>query len=127
MSIASTASPFSHTRHKLAALAAALAGPLAWFVHLVAGYALTSWECAGHGRLVLHLLSIVCLLATAAGCRLAWIQWGEFGREWPSSSEEAVVGRIRLMGVIGVLAGLLFAWIICTQWIAIAFLDPCPP
>jgi hypothetical protein len=32
---------------------------------------------------------------------------------------------MRLMGVLGVLGGLLFAWIICAQWIAVAILDPC--
>jgi hypothetical protein len=38
-----------------------------------------------------------------------------------------VYGRARLMGVLGVLLDLLFAWIVCAQWIAVATLDPCPP
>ncbi len=127
MSTGSSASAIAERRQKLGAWAGGLAGPVAWFVQLVGVYALADRMCTTHGRILLHMFSIVCLLVTGAGCFLAWRLWGEAGGQWPSESDPPVEGRIRLMGALGVMAGVLFAWLICTLWIAIALLDPCPP
>lgn len=120
------ASPSEDNRGDPAAWLACLAGPLAWFVQLVGVYALTMRACSVHGRLLLHLVSLLCLLMAMGGSGLAWARWGEFGRGWPESLDAAAIGRMRLLGAVGALGGLLFAWIICVQWVAVVVLDPCP-
>ena len=72
------------------------AGPLARFLHLAGIYALTHRARLVHGRLALHVVSVVRPLIAAAGVVRAWLGWGEFGREWPSSLDAAAVGRMRL-------------------------------
>ena len=48
---------------------------------------------------LLHLGSLLCLLAAAGGGVLGWRDWRRVGG-WPGGSEEVAVGRTRLMGVL---------------------------
>jgi hypothetical protein len=103
--------------------AGCLTGPVAWFVQLEVAYALAAVFGVG-SRPFLHVLSMVCLLATAYGCWIAWREWGKAGRAWSSPADEGLTARVRLMGALGVLTCLLSAALILAQWIAIVFLDP---
>jgi hypothetical protein len=100
-----------------------LAGPVAWAVQLQAVYALAAWACDGGPAWPLHLASLACLLAAGGGAALSWRDWKAVGG-WPGASEAAAVGRTRLLTVLGMMTGVLFALVILAQWIAVIVL-PC--
>lgn len=100
-----------------------LAGPVAWAVQLLTVFTLTAWRCDGGPAWVLHLASLVCLLAAAGGGYLAWRDWRTVGG-WPGGSDEVTAGRTRLMAVLGMMTGALFAVVILAQWVAVIVL-PC--
>lgn len=100
-----------------------LAGPVAWAVQLQVVYAMAAWACDGGPGWPLHLASLFCLLAAAGGVYLSWRDWRTVGG-WPGASEEVALGRTRLMAVLGMMSGTLFAIVILAQWVAVMIL-PC--
>ncbi len=94
-----------------------LTGPVAWSVQLTLAYALSSWTCDGDTLAPLHVASLLCLAAAAAGGVAAWRWWRSLGG-WPSDHDEAAAGRTRLMLLLGVMTGTLFSLVIVAQWLA---------
>lgn len=115
----------SETRLNAVLWAGVLAGPVAWLVHLQTVYVLAVWACGGRGRAALHLVTLLCLAVTAAGIASAWRRWRSVG-EWPSDWGHGRESRVRMLSVLGLLAGTLFALALVAQWFAVLLLDPCP-
>lgn len=107
------------------AWAAALAGPLAWFLNLEAVYALTPLACASGSRAGLHFTTFGCLAIAAMGAGLAWFNWVWAARSNPSDAEEGWEARVGFLSLLGLGSAALFTLLILAQWIAILVLDPC--
>jgi hypothetical protein len=113
--------------HYPVAWGAFLAGPVAWCVNLECSYALAPHACAVRDHLLLHLSTLACLGAAAAGGGLAWLIWGWHGRETPTEAEAGPGSGAHFLSVLGLVFDPFFALLIVSQWLAIAMLDPCPP
>jgi len=102
-----------------------LAAPVAWAVGFQAVYALTLNSCVGASRALLLLLNVACI---AVGGVALWLSLRNLRQAggWPTSQDEATVGRSRLMAAVGVLTAGLFMLAMIAQAIAVLFLDPCP-
>src|SRR4051812_30869108 len=87
-----------------------LGGPVAWLVHFQAVYALAMPACAAGDGLALQLVTALCVAASGGAAWLAWRNW-RVVRGWPSSSDAGAEARVRLMAVVGVMAGALFTLI----------------
>jgi hypothetical protein len=105
--------------------AAILAGPVAWSVQLQTVYAASAWVCDGGPSAFLHLASLLALAAAAAGAYTSYRAWGTVGG-WPSPIDDSHAGRLRLMSVLGMFTGGLFAAAIVAQWLAAILLPVCP-
>lgn len=99
--------------------------PVAWAVQMLTVYTLAPWSCAHGPLLPLHVVSALSLLIAASGSLLAWRSWRAVGG-WPSSADEATLGRTRLMTLLGAMTGTLFSLVISAQWLAVFLLEPCP-
>jgi hypothetical protein len=62
-------------------------GPLVWFISLEADFALA--PLAPGIKTVLILISVVCLIITAAGAYSGWVQW----RDWKTGEQAAQPGQ----------------------------------
>src|SRR4051812_8930910 len=109
-------------RHALGLWVGLLGGPVAWFVQLNLGYALSWWAC-GFGRPLLpaHLATAACLAGAVVSGVIAARYWRAV-RGWPSGSEAGALGRTRVMAVVGVMTGALFSVAIVAEWCAILLL-----
>ena len=100
---------------------ALLAGPVAWAVQLQGVFALSAWATEGGGFALLHAVSALCLLAALGGGFLAWRAWRTAGG-WPGGTEAPDAARVRYLGVLGTMTGVLFACVIVAQWVAVVML-----
>jgi hypothetical protein len=106
--------------------AGALAGPLAFFLHLQLDYVYVPWTCEQGGRWLLHLVALLAVALTAAGTWLSWRTLDRAGREWPEHQYAGgSVARSRFVAGLGVAMGALFLLVMLAQWIPIWILDPC--
>src|SRR4051794_816891 len=109
------------------AWAAALAGPIAWFMDLEIIYALATHACTVGSRLSLHLATIGCLGAVVLAGATARVNWGYAGRRNPSDTDHGPEVQIAFLSLLGLMTASLFGVVIIAQWIAVITLDPCPP
>jgi amino acid transporter len=126
-------------RHRVSLVEAAfsvLAGPLAWFVQLCAGYALATWPCFPEDHRTLipqsgYLWSFPLMVALLiAGVLVALgafaVSWRTYARTRDEAGGdhqhliEVGVGRTRFLALWGMLLGAGFA--VATSLTAIAFL-----
>jgi hypothetical protein len=121
---AETQQYFLQTRGILALGSGFFVGPFSFLLHLQLNYMLVSWACATGRSFVLHLVTLGTVLLTAGAAILAWRNWQETGREWPSDSG-GVVSRSRFLAVLGLLLSVLFLLTIIAQWMATLVLSPC--
>lgn len=101
-----------------------LAGPLAWLMQLSTNYALVEHVCSTGNEFLLHGISGVAVLATAAGAWLAWGVWKRTGSSWPGE-EGGTIGRSRFMAASGLVFSAFFAVLILGQTIPTLMLGPC--
>jgi hypothetical protein len=94
-----------------------LSGPVIWFIHFVAVYALAEFGCRSNFnnltfvtpetmRLVMVVLTVVSIIAVAAGGLLAYRAWGNVRN--PVSKESAYEARFHFLLVLGMLFSALF-------------------
>ena len=105
--------------------AAALAGPEAWAVQLLAVYALAAPASEGMSEAPLHLVTLLGFVAAVGGAAVAHLGWRTV-RGWPSGGDEIDTGRTRFMAVVGQLTGALFALVIVAHWFAVLMLPARP-
>ncbi|HEY9198854.1 MAG TPA: hypothetical protein VIR60_05755 [Gammaproteobacteria bacterium] len=95
------------------------AAPLAWALHLGAGYALADWVCVHDTRWLLYALTLTALLLAAAGILVS----GRNGRR--AAGESSPAAPLRFLGYGGQRLGLLFFVVIAVQSIPIALVERC--
>jgi hypothetical protein len=78
-----------------------LAGPLAFLVIQLVGYAMVHWACASDTRFAILLVFLAALLVTLAGGITAWRMWHRTGAEWDDTAG-GVSGRSRFMAIGGI-------------------------
>lgn len=121
-----TASAYDSESRRADALRLALgwfAAPLAWALHLGAGYALAGWVCDHGTRWALHALTAVCLLIAAAGIAANGYR-GERAAAQPADSA-AAHGAARFLRDSGRLLGVLFFVLIAVESIPILLAGYC--
>jgi hypothetical protein len=99
-----------------------LGGPLAWFAHLQANYALVSWACAHGHRFVLLLVPLAALVICVLAALAAW-------QAWPGSTqwrgEPHGIEGARMMSLVGAITSATFALVVIASAIPPFFLRPC--
>lgn len=113
------------SRWRLAALwFGFLAGPAAWFAHLMIGYIVGAYLCQADATWALHLFTLGAVAVCAVSGVVSWRLWRETGsvRE-PEGG--GVLGRTRFMALSGVVLSALFALIVVTAGLSNVFLEPC--
>ncbi len=103
---------------------AVLVGPVIWFAHQLANFALAPWACVLGWKPALYVISVVCLAIAAASGLLAHSQWQQLGR---ASAGEAggSVPRARALAAGGMALSAMFFLVILAQGIAEAILGAC--
>jgi hypothetical protein len=102
-----------------------LAPPLAMLTNVSLGYALVSWSCAAHHRVILHAeIALLVLLSVAAGF-VAHREWKRFGGGGEADDSGGPAARARFLGAMGIGSSILFTLILLGQWLANVYLAPC--
>lgn len=99
------------------------AGPVAWALNQLAGYALVKPACRGDAVATLVILAAAALLLTAAGAAVSWshavkLRQARLDGERPED-------RSLMLAVSGVALNALLAVLIITSATAPVFLSPC--
>jgi uncharacterized protein YacL len=100
-----------------------LLAPVAFLVNLELGYALVRHACRTDSLLAVHAVHLGCLLLALVGVLIAY-RTRRSADELVSAGDERAV-RTRFMGGLGVTVGLLFAFVILSQWVPGFVLSPC--
>ncbi|MGE5178317.1 MAG: hypothetical protein ACM3PF_04400 [Bacteroidota bacterium] len=98
-----------------------LAGPVAWAVQLPLVYTLAVWSCDRVGFAWLHVVSILCLVAAGLGAWVSSVNLRSLAEPGQASPDAR-----RLMSLLGVMTGALFAIVVLCSWYAVFLLSPCP-
>ena len=94
--------------------------PVAWFLHLCIGYAISSLACGKTGALVaLHIITAFFLAGALFGTWVALQQWRGL-KEEAGGAIENVRGRSPFLAVSALLLSALFTAIIVLAWLAFA-------
>ena len=104
--------------------AGVLLGPLVVLTQLTVNYALVLWVC-GTGQIwVLHSVSLLALLMTAATGFVAASNWFQLAA---SASEDSggPIPRSRFMAILGTLLSLLMSLVIIAMWVPVFLYGPC--
>lgn len=103
------------------------AGPAAWALQILIGYALATQSCLAGNKLSLYILFAAVTLITVASAFLAYRNWREYARGRQSLTDlEAQVGSREWFSLAGALLSTMFLLPILMTGIAIIFLSPCP-
>jgi hypothetical protein len=95
-----------------------------FFAHLQIGYVLVPWACTTHQDIWVHVVGVVSVLLSIAGCVAAWRAWMSGGRNVPGDHGGAIA-RTRMLGAVGLGMGVLFTLILFAQWVAVFFIGVC--
>jgi len=96
--------------------------PLAWLVQLQANYALAPWVCSGGTRIVLIVILLAALVATAVAGLSAWRSWPGPGR--PVGEPHGVEGG-RLLAILGVAMSASFLVVLLSGFVPTLLSRPC--
>jgi hypothetical protein len=100
-----------------------IGGPLAWGISTQLNYALSPWLCDTSVPVV-ELIATVLVILSLAGALLSWRALRHL-RDGPGIDAPTSYAPHRMIALVGVAAGLLFALIIAMQGTAALFLDGC--
>jgi hypothetical protein len=101
-----------------------LAGPMAWALDLSISYAIVKWTCSSQHTVVLHAITIVAMLLTAAG---AWASTIALRRGPADAVDDAArpADRAKFMALLGLTSCALFALAIIASVVPRVALDAC--
>ena len=101
-----------------------LAAPVAWALDLTISYAIVKWTCGSQHTFVLHLMTAMTLLMTAAG---AAASWSALQRAPDEASDDGPrpIDRGRFMALLGLVSSAVFALAIVGNQIPRLLLDAC--
>ena len=104
--------------------AGVLVGPSVVLVQLTVNYALVLWACGTGHTWVLHFVSLLALLLTAATGFVAAANWYLLAA---SAREDGggTIPRSRFMAILGTLLSLLMSLVIIAMWVPVFLYGPC--
>ena len=103
---------------------AVLLGPFVFLLNLQINYVMVDWACSSGTEWSLHLVHAASVAVAAASAVASWSFWKRAGGSWPDSAGGSAA-RTRLLGVVGVLSGALFAVSIAAQWLTVIIEGAC--
>jgi hypothetical protein len=115
--------PSLHRRDVLLGLAA-FAGPVAWALHLLASYSLAPTACDMESKLLLHLITLGCLLLAGSGALIGRHFWKELP-EGSTETGDPVLSRARFTALASVVLSLAFTLVIVAAEVANWILRVC--
>ena len=99
-------------------------GPVAVLVNEELIYVTNMWACGTGKQGAMHIVPLICLLATLGAGFLAWADWVRVGRG--VEDEAATIdSRSRFMALGGMAISTLSALLILAQWLAIFVFSAC--
>lgn len=104
--------------------AGVLGGPAVWFLHLVVSYSLVRYVCFTGAMWLMHLTTVVGLVAVGGVTWLAWSNWGYAGRP-RNGRGGGTEGRTRFMALLGVPFAIFSLLLIVVQGISNFVIEPC--
>jgi hypothetical protein len=105
--------------------AGVIGAPLLWLAQLTIAYALVPWVCHTRRFFTLHLVTVLSIVAIAAGALVCWRDWQRAGGQAPDSTDGGRVGAARLTAPVGLGQCVLLIILLLVQWAAIFLVDPC--
>lgn len=105
--------------------AGVLVGPTAVLIQLSINYALVMWACGTGNTWVLHLVSLLALLLTAATGIVAAVNWYRLATSAEPEDSAGPIPRSRFMAVLGTLLSVLMSLVIIAQWVPVFLYNPC--
>ncbi len=98
--------------------------PAIWALRIGAAYVLVPYACWTEQRWLVHLPSVIGILAVAAITVDAWRLWRRTGA--PASTElDGVLARSRFMALFGVMNGVFWILVMAAEELASIYIDPC--
>jgi hypothetical protein len=101
-----------------------VAGPTAWAIDLTASYALVKWSCLTQRETLLHLLTVVALVACAGGAVVSWLALQHSADAVPTDGGDPRQ-RAHFMAILGLTSCALFGLTIVAAAIPRWILDAC--
>lgn len=98
-----------------------LAAPVAWALQLPVIYGLAVRACDHVGMASLHVVSVLCVVASVAG---GYVAWRNLQAVHEPAAESASTRR--MMSLLGLMTALLFGLVVLDSWLAVFLLSPCP-
>lgn len=100
--------------------------PFAWVLQISVNYAVTPWLCRwGRGQGLQQGVTLVALVAAAAGIVLCWREWRRHGGGSLLHAGGDLVDRPRFMALFGMLFGALLWLLILLQGLPLFVVSPC--
>lgn len=101
-----------------------LGPPVIWAARIATSYVLVPYACAWGMTVMLHLVTLVAVLAAAVAGAVAWRQWRESGKG-TEIDLRGTTTRTRFMALFGILSSAFFILVMAAEGLANFFLDPC--
>ena len=99
-------------------------GPVAVLVNEELIYVTNMWACGTGKQAAMHIVPLICLLATLGAEFLAWADWVRVGRGVENEAA-TIASRSRFMALGGMAISALSALLILAQWLAIFVFGAC--
>jgi hypothetical protein len=103
---------------------AVLTPPTAWFLSLLANFALAPWACARFGKTPIFAVAAAALALSAAAGFAAWRMWRQRGIDPPGESG-GTIAHERSLAMAGVLLSGMFVVVIVAQTVPDVMLGSC--
>lgn len=100
-----------------------LAGPTAWLIQFLINYALVRWECIGHSRIALHVVSSLFLAIVVSGGIVSAVYFTKTREK--SAASEKLSARRHFMAALGIFSATLYSLAIVMQGVATFIWNPC--
>ena len=94
-----------------------------WLLHFQLNYMLVPWVGTTGHHWVIHLVALVSVLLVLGGGWLSYVEWKRLGNT-PDDEAPGIVGRTRMLALLGIMSALLYALLIIMQDLAGFFSNP---
>ncbi len=119
--------PLSNYTHRRQVSFGFFAGPIAWVLQLVIGYALSTVSCSVGSKLPVYVLSALAVLVTIGAGIAAWRSWRELRTGRPTLSDMVVEHEsAEFLAIAGFLISGIFFLLTVLTGLSGLFLTACP-
>jgi len=94
-----------------------------WLLHFQLNYMLVPWVASNGHHWVIHLIALLSVLLVLAGGWLSYVEWEHLG-DTPDDEAPGIVGRTRLLALVGIMSAALYVLLIIMQDLASFFYNP---